>query len=73
VVDVLPFKEKALRAALRARDVGPLTIKKRGVTITPEVLRKRLNLSGRTPATIVLSRTPAGTAALLVRHLHREQ
>jgi SAM-dependent methyltransferase len=70
VVDVLPFREKALRAALRARDIGPLTIKKRGVTVTPEALRRRLDLSGTTEGTIVLSRTPAGTVTLLVRPCH---
>ena len=35
LIDVLPFKEKGLRAASRARDVGTLTIKKRGVTSHP--------------------------------------
>lgn len=67
VLEVLPFKEKSLRAALRSRDVGPLTIKKRGVTVTPETLRRRLALSGRTAATIIISRTPRGATVLLVR------
>jgi SAM-dependent methyltransferase len=69
VLEVLPFKEKSLRAALRARDVGPLTIKKRGVTVTPETLRRRLRLSGRTAATIIVSRTPRGATVLLVQPL----
>jgi hypothetical protein len=69
VLEVLPFKEKSLRAALRSRDVGPLTIKKRGVTVTPETLRRRLRLSGRTAATIIVSRTPRGVAVLLVQPL----
>ena len=46
VVEELPFREKALRAALRARDVGPLTIKKRGVDVVPEQLRRRLDALG---------------------------
>jgi predicted RNA methylase len=66
VLDVLPFKEKQLRAALRARDVGPLTIKKRGVSVAPEELRARLALSGSKPATLMLSRTPTSAVALLV-------
>jgi SAM-dependent methyltransferase len=69
VVDVLPFKEKALRAALRARDIGPLTIKKRGVSVTPEELRRRLALRGSREATIILSRTPRSAIALLVEPL----
>ncbi len=66
VIEVLPFKDKALRSALRARDVGPLTIKKRGIAVTPEALRSRLGLSGSQPATLLLSRTPGSAVALLV-------
>jgi hypothetical protein len=69
VLDVLPFREKSLRAALRARNVGPLTVKKRGVTVTPEVLRSRLRLSGTESATIMVTRTPTGAVVLLVRPL----
>ena len=36
VLEELPYKEKPLRAALRARGVGRLTIKKRGVDVVPE-------------------------------------
>ena len=42
VLTRLPYREKALRAALRERNVGRLTIKKRGVDIVPEELRRRL-------------------------------
>lgn len=66
VLDVLPFKEKQLRAALRARDVGTLTIKKRGIDVTPEVLRRRLGLRGGNPATVIITRTPRSAVALLV-------
>jgi hypothetical protein len=69
VVDVLPFREKSLRAALRARDIGALTIKRRGVGVTPEELRSRLRLSGSKAATIIVSRTPTGAVVLLVRPL----
>jgi hypothetical protein len=63
---VLPYREKQLRAALRARDVGPITIKKRGIDVAPEVLRARLGLRGSQPATLILTRTPASAVALLV-------
>jgi predicted RNA methylase len=69
VVDVLPFREKSLRAALRTRDVGALTIKKRGIGVTPEALRSRLRLSGSKAATIIVSRTPTGAVVLLVEPL----
>ena len=69
VVEALPFKEKQLRAALRARNIGALTIKKRGVGVTPEVLRRRLDLHGDEPATLILARTPRSATALLVEPL----
>ncbi|WP_369055761.1 class I SAM-dependent methyltransferase [Kineococcus terrestris] len=73
VHDVLPFGLKPLRAYLRARDVGPLTVKKRGTAVDPDELRRRLGLRGSRAATLVLTRvagrqsvlvvSPAGTAA----------
>jgi SAM-dependent methyltransferase len=69
VVEALPYRERALRAALRSRDVGALQIKKRGIAITPEQLRSRLRLRGSLSATLVLTRTPHGAQALLVEQL----
>jgi SAM-dependent methyltransferase len=67
VLEELPYKEKALRAALRERNIGRLTIKKRGVDVVPESLRKRLSLSGDEEATVVLTRVAGKGTALLVR------
>jgi len=67
VLETLPYKEKALRAVLRARDIGRLTIKKRGVNVVPDELRKRLALRGDNEATVVLTRTAGRGTALLVR------
>jgi len=67
VLEELPFKEKPLRAALRSRGVGRLTIKKRGVNVVPEELRRRLALSGDEEATLVLTRVAGKGTALLVR------
>jgi SAM-dependent methyltransferase len=67
VIEELPFKEKQLKQALTERNVGPLTIKKRGVDIVPEQLRKRLALTGDEEATIVLTRVAGAGTALLVR------
>lgn len=67
VLEELPYREKQLRAALRERGVGRLTIKKRGVDVVPEQLRKRLDLSGSEEATIVLTRVAGQGTALLVR------
>lgn len=68
VLDELPFARKALRAWLRAHGFGDVIIKKRGVDVVPEELRKALRLRGEGPtATLVLTRTDAGPMALQVR------
>lgn len=66
VLEQVPYREKALKAALRERDIGPLTIKKRGVAVSPDNLRQRLALSGGRPATLVLTRARGHGIALLV-------
>ncbi len=66
VLERLPYREKQLRAALRERGVGTLTIKKRGVSVTPEELRARLGLRGPRSATLVLTRVAGQGTALLV-------
>jgi len=67
VLEELPYKEKQLKAALRERGVGSLTIKKRGVEVVPEQLRKRLDLHGEQDATIVMTRVAGKGTCLLVR------
>ncbi len=57
VLDVLPFDDKALRAWVRTHHIGTLTIKKRGVGVTPEELRRRLRPSGDGEATLVVTRS----------------
>ncbi|HEY3528094.1 MAG TPA: class I SAM-dependent methyltransferase [Nocardioides sp.] len=66
VLEELPYREKQLRAALRERSIGTLTIKKRGVDVAPEQLRQRLALRGDETATIVLTRVAGEGTALLV-------
>lgn len=66
VVEELPYREKQLRAALRERRIGRLAIKKRGVDVVPEVLRKRLALSGDNEGTLVMTRVAGVGTALLV-------
>ncbi|WP_311932276.1 THUMP-like domain-containing protein [Microbispora sp. H11081] len=56
VTDVMPFSLKGLRAALRERRVGAVTIKKRGSAVDVERLRKDLRLSGDNSVVIVLTR-----------------
>ncbi|MFG1822922.1 methyltransferase domain-containing protein [Microbispora bryophytorum] len=65
VTDVMPFSLKRLRAVLRQRRVGVVTIKKRGSAVDVERLRKDLRLSGGNSAVIVLTRIEERPFALL--------
>jgi hypothetical protein len=69
VLDTLPFGLKRLKAYLRERNVGRLTIKKRGTAVVPEQLRKQLVLTGTEEATIVLTRVAGAQTVLLVEPL----
>jgi hypothetical protein len=66
VTDVLPFGLKRLRALLRERGVGTLTVKKRGSAVEPEALRRQLRLRGDAEATIVLTRVAGAPTVLVV-------
>ncbi|GAA1974196.1 50S ribosomal protein L11 methyltransferase [Isoptericola halotolerans] len=69
VLDVLPFNLKKLKAYLRERGVGRLTVKKRGTAVTPEQLRSQLALKGDAAATLVLTRIAGRQHVLVVEPL----
>ncbi|MEP7766107.1 SAM-dependent methyltransferase [Sanguibacter sp. 25GB23B1] len=73
ILDVMPFSLKRLRTYLREREVGRLTIKKRGTAVTPEHLRGQLGLKGSQEATIVLTRVAGSQQILVVEPLDRPQ
>lgn len=70
VEEELPYRTKDLRAELRKRDIGRLTIKKRGVAVVPETLRRELALQGDNEAIIVMSRSSRERRCWLVRPLN---
>lgn len=65
LTDVLPFNVKKLRALLREREVGTVVIKKRGIGITPEDLRRQLKPTGPNTVTVILSRVGDGHIMML--------
>lgn len=65
VTDVLPFSVKRLRALLRGRGVGRVTVKTRGSAVDPEHLRRELRLSGDGSAVVVLTRVAGRPTALV--------
>jgi SAM-dependent methyltransferase len=65
VREVLPADVKPLGAALRARGIGTLEIKKRGVDVDPAVLRTKLKLRGDESATLIITRVEGKRIAIL--------
>jgi SAM-dependent methyltransferase len=65
ITDQLPFNVKKLKALLRERGVGTLTVKKRGSAVEPEELRKKVKPQGPNSATVFLTRV-AGAPTMLV-------
>lgn len=69
IIEELPFRDKPLKAALLARGIGTLTIKKRGVDTIPEELIKRMKLKGKKKALVVMTRVQGQGKAYLVERL----
>ncbi|MFE2628815.1 methyltransferase domain-containing protein [Streptomyces sp. NPDC059374] len=67
ITDQLPFNVKRLKALLRERQVGTLTVKKRGSAVEPEELRRKVKPQGPNAATVFLTRV-AGAPTMLVGH-----
>lgn len=56
ILDWMPFNLKKLKAYLRDRNVGTVTVKKRGTAVTPETLISQLKLKGSESRALVLTR-----------------
>lgn len=69
VAETLPIDERKLRAALSARGIGTLEIKKRGIDIDPALFRKKLALKGDRSATLILTRVAGKRTAILADRL----
>nr|WP_198601818.1 methyltransferase domain-containing protein [Streptomyces sp. MH60] len=67
ITDRMPFNVKKLKALLRERGVGTLTVKKRGSAVEPEELRRKVRPQGPNAATVFLTRV-AGAPTMLIGH-----
>ncbi|MGV9319379.1 class I SAM-dependent methyltransferase [Streptomyces sp. NPDC003660] len=67
ITDRMPFNVKKLKALLRERGVGNLTVKKRGSAVEPEELRKKVKPQGPNSATVFMTRV-AGAPTMLIGH-----
>ncbi|GGY91812.1 methyltransferase [Streptomyces olivaceoviridis] len=69
ITDRLPFNVKKLKALLREREVGTLTVKKRGSAVEPEELRRKVRPQGPNAATVFLTRVAGAPTMLIGRPL----
>jgi hypothetical protein len=69
ITDQLPFNVKKLKALLRERGVGVLTVKKRGSAVEPEELRRKVlpKAHGSESVTVFLTRVAGAPTMLLGR------
>lgn len=65
ILDWMPFQLKRLRAYLRERQVGQVTVKKRGSPLTPETLIPQLKLKGSQARTLVLTRLQGAPVVII--------
>jgi hypothetical protein len=69
VVETFSLDERTLKRELKARGIGTLEIKKRGVDIDPASFRKKLSPSGPNSATLILTRLGERRVALLAERV----
>jgi hypothetical protein len=69
VHDCLPLDVRKLAGYFAARSVGQLEIKKRGVAIEPDALRRKLKLRGENAATLIVTRVGRHEAAIVAERV----
>jgi hypothetical protein len=69
VDDILPLRTQSLAKYLLDRQIGQLEIKKRGVDIVPEKLRRELKLRGDNAATLLIAKVAGRPTAILAHRV----
>ena len=69
VEDVMPFRVDKLANHLRAHNIGQLEIKKRGVDLDPDKLRRDLKLRGNNAATLLITPIAGRATAILAQRV----
>ncbi|HEY5313840.1 MAG TPA: hypothetical protein VIK18_15030 [Pirellulales bacterium] len=67
VLEVLPLRVKLVADWLRTRGIGQLEIKKRGVALEPEQLRRQLRPAGSGQATLLIAPVNGQAVAIMAR------
>jgi hypothetical protein len=69
IEDQLPMEKRRLASYLRERGIGTLEIKKRGVDLAPDKLRRELKLRGDHSATLILTPHAGKHVAILAQRV----
>ncbi|HEX2473152.1 MAG TPA: hypothetical protein VHK01_00315 [Lacipirellulaceae bacterium] len=69
IEQVLPLRVRAIAEHLRDRGIGRLEIKKRGIDIDPEKLRRDLKLRGDNAATLLITPIAGRHAAIVAQRI----
>nr|NLD40186.1 class I SAM-dependent methyltransferase [Actinomycetales bacterium] len=69
VLEAFPYSRARLSAWCRREGIGALEIKKRGVDVVPDQLRKALRLRGPNAATVILTRVRGRHHAIVARRV----
>ncbi len=69
VEEVLPVDPKHMKSAIRKRRIGNLEVKKRGVRIDPEDVRKQINPRGDEAGTLIIVPVNKKVSALLTHRI----
>jgi hypothetical protein len=67
VLDVMRYQVKSLKSWLRARGIGRLEVKKRGVDLDPARVKRELQMPGEESATLLVRRLGGKVTAILAR------
>ena len=67
VLEVMALDSKAINKYVLENQIGILEIKKRGVDLTPEELRKKLKLKGSGTATLIMTKLAGARKAIFTR------
>ena len=69
VLDVMPFDLRRLRSAVERHDLGQLEVKKRGVSLDPDEIRRKAQGRGQAQATVLITPHAGSVRAVLCRRL----
>lgn len=69
VQEVLAYHPKRVKALLRERGIGTLEVKKRGVDLAPDNVRRELDPRGENAATLILTRIENRVVAILAQRV----